>query len=110
MLFGRRVAFSGTPSELMPVELGACQYEEGTDGEVLAVLSDPDIVASEQVGSDWTPESLLHTVAASGGEISALIDTGALVTGLSNEEVASFLLRTGLNSHEGVVFLDDADR
>lgn len=30
MLFGRRIGFSGTPSDLMPIELGLCGYEKGT--------------------------------------------------------------------------------
>jgi len=29
MLFGRRIGFSGTPSDLMPIELGQCGYEKG---------------------------------------------------------------------------------
>ena len=32
MLFGRRVGFSGTPSDLLPLELGKCLYETGDDG------------------------------------------------------------------------------
>ena len=41
---------------------------------------------------------------------SALIDTGALITGLSNLEVAEFLLEHGLEWCHGVVFLDENDR
>lgn len=40
----------------------------------------------------------------------ALIDTGALITGMSNFEVAQFLLNNGLAWCEGVVFLDSYDR
>ena len=29
MLFDRRLGFSGTPSDLLPVELGKCEYERG---------------------------------------------------------------------------------
>ena len=36
------------------------------------------------------------------------IDTGALVTGFTNYEVASFLLKAGLRGKVGCVFLDDA--
>ena len=39
----------------------------------------------------------------------ALIDTGALITGLGNEEVARYLLDHGLD-FEGVVFFNEADR
>ena len=31
ILFGRRVGFSGTPSNLMPSDLGECKYEDGSD-------------------------------------------------------------------------------
>ena len=41
----------------------------------------------------------------------ALIDTGALITGLSNEEVAKYLIKDGgMPWCEGVVFLDEHDR
>jgi hypothetical protein len=40
----------------------------------------------------------------------ALIDTGALITGLSNRAVAEFLLDAGLSVCKGVVFLDEYDR
>ena len=40
----------------------------------------------------------------------ALIDTGALITGLSNKQVARYLLNAGLAKWcDGVVFLDDSD-
>ncbi len=32
ILFGQRIGFSGTPSDLMPRELGQCDYEPGTWG------------------------------------------------------------------------------
>jgi hypothetical protein len=40
----------------------------------------------------------------------SLIDTGALITGYSNFEVARKLLDRGMPWCEGVVFLDDSDR
>lgn len=40
----------------------------------------------------------------------ALIDTGALITGLSNKGVAEYLLKMGLPGMKGVVFLDELDR
>ena len=40
----------------------------------------------------------------------ALIDTGALITGYSNKEVAEQLLKRGLTWCDGVVFLDDDDK
>lgn len=41
---------------------------------------------------------------------SALLDTGALITGLTNQQVAAFLLDEGLTGCDGVVLLDDFDR
>lgn len=40
----------------------------------------------------------------------ALIDTGALITGMSNKDVAKYLLKSGLDTLKGVVFLDELDR
>ena len=47
MLFSKRIGFSGTPSDLLPVELGQCGYEKGSDGEMIHVLSSPDICSYE---------------------------------------------------------------
>ena len=77
----------------------------------------------------WTPRSLLDRIRASSEEegegegapqhqdgkpaplrFQALIDTGALITGMTNLEVARYLLQPGgLPWCEGVVFLDDYD-
>ena len=54
----------------------------------------------------WTVESLLKWVATAQPRLDALIDVGALVTGLSNEEVARYLLKEGLEGKDAVVFLD----
>jgi hypothetical protein len=40
----------------------------------------------------------------------ALIDTGALITGMSNKATAEYLLGAGLREMKGVVFLDEEDR
>ena len=45
MLFGRRLGFSGTPSDLLPKELGSCGYEQGTDGRMMYTLQTPEIVS-----------------------------------------------------------------
>ena len=55
-------------------------------------------------------ESLLNEVARADPAFHALIDTGALITGVSNLEVARYLLDHGLEWCEGVVFLDELDR
>ena len=40
----------------------------------------------------------------------ALIDTGAIVTGMNNLDVAHYLLDHGLATMKGVVYLDEFDR
>ena len=110
LLFKKRIGFSGTPSSLLPMDLGTCQYEPGSDGRVLHVLSSADVVSYE-VKKDWTAKSLLCDVAKASRQFHALIDTGALITGMDNEEVARFLLRRLPEElYEGVVFLDNGDR
>lgn len=59
----------------------------------------------------WSVHSLLDTIAMSTTpRYHALIDTGALITGMSNYEVAEYLLQHGLQGMDGVVFLDRQDR
>jgi len=53
---------------------------------------------------------MLTMVAKHDPPFHAFVDTGALVTGFSNKEVAEFLLRVGLPGMECCVYLDDADR
>ena len=59
LLFPRRIGFSGTPSDLLPVELGACGYEKGSDGYMVQVLTDPACSSFELLDGAWTVESLL---------------------------------------------------
>lgn len=47
LVFGRRMGFSGTPSDLIPVEFGKCCFEEGDDGKVIHTLTSPAIVNYE---------------------------------------------------------------
>ena len=55
-------------------------------------------------------EEILERVAtATNPRFNALIDTGALITGYSNFEVAKQLLDRGLTWCDGVVYLDDND-
>jgi hypothetical protein len=109
MLFSRRFGFSGTPSDLLPMELGKCGYESGSEGQIMSVLTNPSIV-SNHVPQDWTVRTLLEGIATHEPPFHALIDTGALITGMTNYEVARFLLDNGLPTMEGVVFLDRQDR
>jgi hypothetical protein len=41
MLFRTKLGFSGTPSDLVPVELGRCQFEMGNTAMMLHFLCDP---------------------------------------------------------------------
>ena len=90
MLFDQRLGFSGTPSDLLPVELGQCHYEKGSDAKMLRFLTDPHVTSQEVLPADWSVTQILDHVAGANtapGKSSpfhALIDTGALITGMSN--------------------------
>jgi hypothetical protein len=75
MLFGRRIGFSGTPSNLLPIDLGECFYEPGSDGNIVSVLSDPNVTTAEVLSDDWGPRMLLRKIATSEPPFHALIDT-----------------------------------
>jgi hypothetical protein len=75
MLFGRRIGFSGTPSNLLPIDLGECFYEPGSDGNIVTVLSDPNVTTAEVLSDDWGPRMLLRKIATSQPSFHALIDT-----------------------------------
>lgn len=111
MMFSRRVGFSGTPSDLLPEELGQCQYDEGVDGQILDFLTSESIVSSRVMDGEWSVKKLLDIIATANPPYHALLDCGALITGMSNFEVAKYLLTNGLsNEFDGVVFLDHKDR
>ena len=110
MLFGRRIGFSGTPSDILPQELGGCQYERGSDGKVVHYLTSPSVVRFVKIQPNWTVHTLLNYIATASPAFNALIDTGALITGMSNLAVAEYLLDHGLENMKGVVFLDELDR
>ena len=40
MVFQHRFGFSGTPSDLLPKELGRCHYEKGSDAKMMHFLTD----------------------------------------------------------------------
>eukprot|EP00658_Telonema_sp_P-2_P085654 TRINITY_DN9806_c0_g1_i3.p1 TRINITY_DN9806_c0_g1~~TRINITY_DN9806_c0_g1_i3.p1 ORF type:complete len:1116 (+),score=353.53 TRINITY_DN9806_c0_g1_i3:180-3527(+) len=110
ILFNKRIGFSGTPSNLLPLDLGECFYEPGSDGKILSVLADPAVASAEELPEGWTPLAVLERIAKANPPFHALIDTGALITNLDNEQVARFLIRHLPTSFEGVVFLDQRDR
>jgi len=67
-------------------------------------------VSREVIDEGWSVKSLLNMIAQANPPYHVLIDTGALITGMTNYEVAAYLLDHGLPSIEGVVFLDEFDR
>ena len=110
ILFRSRIGFSGTPSNLLPIDLGDCQYEPGSDGRITHVLTSPRVCHVSEKRS-WTAQSLLKDIAKqTTPPVHALIDTGALITGMDNREVAEFLMLHLNPNMEGVVYLDRSDR
>jgi hypothetical protein len=105
MLSPLRVGFSGTPNDLLPLELGTCHYAKGDDGRVLHVLTNERVTSVEPLPAGWDVVSVLSWVANRRPALHALIDTGAVITGKSNEEVARALLELGLPL-AAVVFLN----
>ena len=92
ILFKQRLGFSGTPSDLAPHELGRVQYERGSDGKMIHFLTNQDVVTVTKSERSWNVDTILRKIATS-DRYRALIDAGALITGLTNREVATRLLR-----------------
>eukprot|EP00461_Guttulinopsis_vulgaris_P008657 UN08710 len=63
MLFKHKIGFSGTPSSLIPIELGKCQYEQGSDGEIIHTLTNPEIVDVHYLSKGWSVKSFLKYIA-----------------------------------------------
>ena len=70
----------------------------------------PPSLTPQVMPGDWSVRSLLDHIATARPAFNALIDTGALITGMSNKQVAAYLLQAGLPDISGVVFLDELDR
>ena len=106
MLFSTRIAFSGTPSSLLPLEMGECRFAQGDDAKMLATLTNPRVVHTDALPTGWSVAAVLEKVAALRPPVHALIDAGALITGYSNLEVAATLLPLLGAEFGGVVYLD----
>jgi hypothetical protein len=63
MLFKKKIGFSGTPSDILPLELGSCQYERGSDGKVVHFLTSTEIVSISQIPPQWDARSILDIIA-----------------------------------------------
>ena len=73
---------------------------------MLRALTDPSVVSKCILPPEWSPEGIVTEVAKLSPLPHALIDAGALITGLDNEQVASRLLASLPPSRfDGVVFL-----
>ncbi len=60
LLVGRRAGFSGTPSDLLPTELGRCDYAVGDDGRMLSTMLDPAVASHEMLPVDWSVQVRLR--------------------------------------------------
>jgi hypothetical protein len=110
ILFSRRIGFSGTPSNLLPLDLGDCSYEPGSDGRIVSALTSDAVTSAELLPADWSPVVLLHRVATANPPYHALIDTGALITNMDNRDVAAYLMTHLPEQFDAVVYLDSSDR
>ena len=112
MLFARRIAFSGTPSSLLPLEMGECVYQMGDDAKMLRTLTEPSAVVSQHADAAGRAGTCRRCSTRSrrlcAAPPHALIDTGALITGMSNRQVAEYLLALPAEALEGVVYLERA--
>jgi hypothetical protein len=97
ILFSKRIGFSGTPSNLLPKDLGDCEYEPGSDGKIINTLTSPDVTSYSFLGTDWNAKRLLQQIASEPQAFHALIDTGALITGMDNQGRTFFLLSITLH-------------
>ena len=111
VVFGQRLAYTGTPNALLPRGMGECCYEELADGRMLDTLSSSEHVTVEWVTGKCDALSLLSSIATHDPPLCALIDPGAFIVGLTNKQVAQTLLDRGLAAAgmRGVVFLDAKD-
>ena len=89
-MFGRRLAYTGTPNNLVPRAMGECQYEALSDGRMVETLASAEVVTVERVRGEWEARSLLRLVARHEPPLCALIDPGALIVGLTNLQVGPF--------------------
>ena len=109
MLFGTRLGFSGTPSNLLPMELRPCIFEPGSEAQVVRVATDAHVMTVLEV-NDWSVTKLIDVVRNASPGYHALIDTGALVTGFTNQEVCEAMLRDrGMPHVDVAIFLNARD-
>jgi hypothetical protein len=111
-IFGARLGFTGTPNDLAPDGVKV-QYDAPAEASIFRALTAVSVFSTE-VLHNWTIMRALMCVARDVEStvrsstptlpFHALIDVGALITGLSNKEVAAALLTLGLEGIDGVVY------
>lgn len=108
MLFGTRLGFSGTPSDLLPYSLGSVGVQPGTDAKIVRTLTSGLYVKlpAGGVAPGWSVESVLQQIARADPPFHAMVDAGALITGFSNVDTARFLLDNLRPEFKGCAFLD----
>lgn len=109
MIFEKRLGFSGTTSDLLPTGM-TCDFEPGSEAKIVRTLTNPSVISTMDLQGDWDSQFILRVVASAKPRFHALIDVGALVTGMTNQEVAAYLLEHGLEGMQGVVYFDDVGR
>jgi len=115
LIFGSVFGFSGTPSAMLPTKLCPPKIrdmvERGSDAKMIRTLTSTKVTSLESLSQGWKVDDILKWVADhESPSFNALIDTGALITGLTNEEVARSLLKMdgpGMKNIEVVVFFSD---
>ena len=96
-IFGVRLGFTGTPSDLIPdastpersmrpnPKENEKVAEVGSDARIISVLTDVRFVTRvRELQSLWSVDDLLTTIACASPPFDALIDTGAIVTGCAH--------------------------
>lgn len=115
MAFGRLRGFSGTADNRQLLPLGVQQYDDEwlkhTDGRALRSLCDPGMGGPSQVRmvKEKEPLKILEEILLSTNtpQVSVLIDCGALLTGMSNRQVAQGVLDLCSWFRAAIYFDDD---
>lgn len=63
ILFPLRLGFSGTPSNLLPEELGKCRFALHDEAKILTTLTNPAIVSLRSLPDNWSVDSALDLIA-----------------------------------------------
>lgn len=112
--YNRALGFSGTDDRkiTMPHQVLSLrsQSQQGTNGKLLAILTQPRNSAYHALAVNNTRELLkaFCEYANTRHNCHALLDAGALITGFSNYDVAEFLIAHLSDSLLGVIYFDDA--